>query len=209
MGKEIIDMDLNMDFDLDDIISDIQTRKKIISIDFDDVLWDIQKGTSIFLKERYGYAPKKDEIPTWAFLVEEFPDVITAWSDWKYYGQGGIIDGSVEFINNLKEMVGKNSIQIVTASFPEIIDKKNELILDIFNIEKVNIIHTRDKHLFTTGTTLIDDAMHNILKHVDHNNDLGILVDFGYGWNQEPIELDNGNIFRAKSYKDILNLIQS
>lgn len=184
-------------------------ERKIISLDFDDVLWDIQKGVNVYLTEKYGFAPKKEEIPTWEYLLETFPDITNAWGDWFYYSQGAALEGSQEFISNLSDLVGKDSIQIVTASYPTIIEEKNKLIFDLFGIKSENVIHTKDKYLVTKGTILVDDACHNILKHVNNNNDLGILVDFNYGWNQIPIEVENGNIFRAKSYEDILSLLQS
>ncbi len=39
------------------------------------------------------------------------------------------------------------------------------------------VVHTKD-------SILIDDAIHNIQGHIENNNNIGLLVDYGYGWNQ-------------------------
>lgn len=178
----------------------------VISLDFDETLWDLHEASLSFIKEHYGVKSlSQKDITYWEYLTDNFPRIRECWGDFQLYSKGKPIEGSIEFMKNLKKIVHRDDIQIVTASFPDIIEGKTELIKSLFDID--NIIHTSNKSEFTKNSILIDDGLHNIVSHRDVNDGISIIFDLGYGWNQNKIE-DNEKIFRANSYDNVLDIIR-
>ena len=175
-----------------------------ISLDFDDVLNKIHVCTNAYLKEHYGVEINPKDIPTWAYLVERYPKIINAWGDFNYYGLSTPIEGSINFVETLKKIFGAHNIQIVTNTYPSIIIEKTKMIHQIYGVEQ--IFHTSEKYKYTKGTILIDDALHNIEAHIKTDSP-GIIFDLGYGWNQEKMEEQHENVYRAKSYNDVLKIL--
>lgn len=178
----------------------------IISLDFDETIWDLHEATLHFIKNNYGVKElSQKDITYWEYLTDNFPRIKECWGNFHLYSKGKPINGSIEFINSLKQIVNKDDIQIVTASFPNIVEEKTELIKSLFGID--NIVHTSNKSEFTKNSILIDDGLHNIISHRDVNDGVSIIFDLGYGWNQDKIE-DNEKTFRANSYQNVLNIIR-
>lgn len=188
------------------IIKEIMNKKGDIkiSLDFDDVLNRIHLCTNAYLKEHYGVEVDPKDIPTWSYLVDTYPKIVNAWGDFNYYGLSQPIEGSVNFVDTLKKLFGAHNIQIVTNTYPSIIIEKTNMIHKIYGVE--TIFHTSEKHKYTKGTILIDDAIHNIESHIKTNSP-GILFDLGYGWNQDKIEDRHDNVYRANSYNDVLSIL--
>lgn len=177
-----------------------------ISLDFDETIWNLHNATEVFLKETYGIQSlRKEDISYWEYLTDNFPRIKECWGDFNHYSKGSPIEGSLEFLKELKKLVHVDDIQIVTATYPQIIEDKTSLIKEIFKLD--NIIHTSNKAEFSKDSILIDDGLHNIISHRDSNDGISIIFDLNYGWNQDIIE-DNKKTFRAKSYKDVLDIIK-
>lgn len=180
-----------------------------ISIDFDDVLYNLTKINIAFIKERYGVELDPLNIDRFSYYIDEgYNDIIKeVWNNPKRYLTSTLYDGAKEFYLKLVELVGINNIQIVTTSLPDIIDDKNKFIKDVLGID-CKVIHTKEKHLHTRNTILIDDSIANILSHIENNKTPGIIFNLGYGWNKS-LQEDNILTFRANSYDETFDLINS
>lgn len=173
---------------------------KKISLDFDEVLYNLSLASSKFIREVYGAELDNSKVTYWEYLTDHFPRIKEAWGDFSLYSQGEIFKDAPDFVRELQK---KYEVQIVTSSYPGIISQKDEMIQDVF---RVNVIHTHQKDKVTQNSLLIDDGLHNITAHINAGNGKAIIFDKGYGWNQAKLE--NGeDIFRAKSYEDILRIL--
>lgn len=88
-------------------------------------------------------------------------------------------DGAIEFLNNVKDM--NYSVILVTANMSDLQMRCKER-----HIEKYfkncfdDIIHTEDKYKYTKESILIDDSYSNIIKHIDANDQIGVLFNLNY-----------------------------
>ena len=179
-----------------------------ISLDFDSVLWDWHKNINIFLIENNIKELNSLDITHWDYIIENHPNAKITWESWEHYIKSGPIQSSIEFVKILKRIFN-GKIQIVTASHNNLIENKDKMIQEIYNIE--NIIHTSTKSIYTKNSILIDDAIHNINSHTKTNiKDYGILFDLNgnYGWNKENIENNNFKISRITNYEDIFKYLK-
>jgi len=170
---------------------------KEISIDFDNVLYNLEGVNLAEVKRIYGKEISTEEIEYWDYYYDHYPEVTKIWKDLKKYSNGNFFEKDKEFIENLKQ-IGLN-IQIVTASAAEIEKEKDQMIFERYG--DIKVIHTKEKHLVTKNSILIDDAPHNILRHIEENNLPGILVDRGYGWSKNTKE--DSLIHRLSNFNDI------
>ena len=166
-----------------------------ISIDFDNVLFDLESLNCKKTKEWYGVDITPIEIKYWNYYPEHYPDIAKIWSDFSLYSEGSFFDNDQDFIEELRK---KYEIQIVTASEKAIEEGKDEMIYKRYG--DIKIVHTTVKYIHTEGSILIDDAVHNIKPHIEENKDPALLVDRGYGWNQGY----NG-VPRVSSFEEILS----
>ena len=180
---------------------------KGVSFDFDDVLYNLTKINLKYIKEQYGIELKPKQVTDWNYYKNSgFESILeNVWNNPQKYLESELIDGAYEFYKEVENIYGKDNIQIITASFPNIINVKDQYIKDIFNND-CKIIHTHDKFLYTKDTILIDDSINNILKHVEVNKNPAILFSLDYGWNSDFKE-DNEIIYRANSYNEALNVL--
>lgn len=180
---------------------------KGVSFDFDDVLYNLTKVNLKYIEDKYGVKLKPNEVNSWTYYHDNgFGSIIeNVWNNPQKYLESDLIEGAYEFYKEIEGVYGKDNIQIITASFPNIINVKDDYIKSIFNHD-CNIIHTHDKYLYTKDTILIDDSVNNIVKHIEHNNNPAILFGLDYGWNSNFKE-DNENLFRANSYEEALNIV--
>lgn len=178
---------------------------KKISLDFDEVIYNLRELTHNFVYKHYSVLPETNNIG-FGYYTDNFPLIYNCWGTEEEYSKGNLIQGAKEFVNELISIYSIDSIQIVTNSFDGVIDYKNNLIKELFG--DIKVIHTKNKSLVTTGTILIDDALHNIEEHITNNiNDYGIIFDLNYNWNQEKLEDKYNNIYRATSYDEVISLI--
>jgi len=180
---------------------------KLISVDFDEVLFDLSTITNNFIKNHYGEVTHPDHIG-WDYFNDNFPLVVSdCWNNPEEYSKGDFIHGAIEFMNELINLYGIDKLQIITNSLPNVIDCKNQLIRETFG--DIDVIHTKDKWKYTKGSTLIDDALHNIEEHVKNNKkDVGIIFDLGgkYTWNHRYI--DSSYVVRVNSYNEIVDYLR-
>lgn len=175
----------------------------MISVDFDEVLYNLHDAHNAFLQKEHGVMLERRDITYWDYLKDNFPNIKEVWSTWEKYSQGCLKDGAILFMDILNAKYGVENIQIVTASHPNIIDKKNEFISMFFPKNKV-IHSTHEKFHYTKGTFLIDDNADNIMQHEYHNKTRGIVFDHSdeYGWNKH-----HPSLTRASSYKEVVQLL--
>jgi len=180
---------------------------KKISIDFDEVLYNLDQIHRDYLKEHYNV--DEDYInPNFNYLVNNYPDIVKCWTDVNIYKKGFLIKGAFEFMQELMNTHKMEELQILTYTQSQEIEiYKNNLCEALF--KGIDVIHTKDKWEYSKGTILIDDNTNNIVDHVITNKNYGLLFDLNgeYGWNKTPIEDDSTRIFRVKSYSEVLEII--
>lgn len=171
-----------------------------IDLDFDNLVYDLESLNLKFVKDHYGVTLKSRDITHWNFYLTEFPEVEKIWGDFKLYSKAKFFENAKQFYEDLYSI---KKVRIITASYPQIEKEKDKMIFDFFQKE-VEIIHARDKYLFTKKSVLIDDTSGHIEKHVINNNNYGILFDLNgqYGWNKDCMKHDL--IIRATSYDEVL-----
>lgn len=180
-----------------------------ISFDFNNVLYNLTKINIEFIKERYGIELDPLNIDRFSYYIDEgYNDIICeVWNNPDRYLTSMLYQGAKEFFDKVVELVGINNVQIVTTSLPNIIDRKNDFIKNVLGLN-CTVIHTKEKHLHTRNTILIDDSIANILSHIENNKVPGIIFNLGYGWNKS-LQEDNELIFRANSYNETFELISN
>lgn len=169
-----------------------------IYIDFDNVLWDMDKIHHDFIKEHYGVTLHPENILYYNYVLDSFPKIKEAWETWEIYSQGGWYDGAVEFIHLLKEVA--QEVVILTTTPEPIKKKKEKMIKDVLGVE---VIHSSSKFIYIDGI-LIDDAVHHIKSHKECGG-RGIIYDRDgrYGWNKSF----DGN--RATNYDEVVDILIS
>lgn len=175
--KNIEDVD-NKDVIESDYIN-IWTRRPIISLDLDDVIYDLMKKNIQFVEEVYGVKDVHLEITDYYYLYNNYPRIAEElWNHPENYITSELIDGALEFYKELVELVGEDRIQIVTSSMENVIPLKDRMIKERFGIN-CKIIHSIfgkfKKHHFTKNTFLIEDCVGNVRDHYIHNQNHGII----------------------------------
>jgi len=188
----------------------------IFSFDVDSVALKTEDSIIEHIEEFHNIKITPKDVTHWGYYTENFPSVINFFSNEKLYEGVKNIKGMDIVIENLIKDFGPNSIQFITSSHSKVKKAKERCLLKnyghIEDFEKINIIHVglegeegtnHEKHHFTNQTIMIDDAIHNIEDHLNSNpKHKAILVDFGYGWNQN---YERKNVYRVKSPEELLN----
>jgi len=177
-------------------------------IDYDCVLYDLQSTVIKKVKKDYGVTLSYSDIKYWNFVIEKFPISANVYTDLEHYSKGVHFDGSVDFMNTLYDIFGKENVYIITDSHPSLIKSKDEEIFNIYGT--TNVIHEAYKHLVTGDNFLCDDSIDNIINHVSHNEKgIGFIFDYEglYGWNKNPMENRSERIFRKTSYEEVIKHI--
>lgn len=180
-----------------------------ISLDFDDVMYNLTKINLEFIEREYGIKLDPLKINRFSYYIDEgYKKIIEGvWNNKDVYITSELYNEAKEFYIKLIEKYGRNNVQIVTTSLPNIIPNKNKMIKERFEID-CSIIHTNEKHLHTRNTILVDDSPKNIIQHIEKNIVPGIVFDLGYGWNKDLKE-DNKLIFRGNSYNETFDIISN
>lgn len=181
----------------------MEETMEIVSLDFDNVLYDLEELDCRMVKEIYGVDITPMDVVHWDFYSTNYPEINKIWGNWELYSQGLFFDGDIDFI---KELQKRYEVQIVTASYPEIEMQKDEMILERYG--DLRIIHSgkTSKALYTGGSILVDDGLHNISAHIEEHSLPAIVVDRGYGWNQG---FEHELVHRADDFEEIKRLIYS
>lgn len=194
------------------------SSNKLISFDIDSVLLDTEKRIINFIKKEYNVSITQKEITHWDYYAMNFPKVIELFTKPELYDNVEAIKNMDKVLSKLISKVGSDKIQFITSSHSNIEKAKEETVLKLYkhikDIEKIDFIHvglkclnekdtkSHNKFEYSNNTILIDDAIHNIDSHINFNEkNKGILVDFGYGWNQN---YSHKNVIRANTTEDIL-----
>ena len=151
-----------------------------ITLDLDDVIYDLMKRNISFVEEVYGVKDVHLEITDYYYLYRTYPRIAEElWNHPENYISSELIEGAIEFYNELVELVGgEDRIQIVTSSMENVIPLKNKMIKETFGFN-CKVIHsifgTYEKHIFTKGTFLIEDHVGNLKDHTTRNQCGGVI----------------------------------
>lgn len=152
----------------------------VITLDLDDVIYDLMKRNISFVEEVYGVKDVHLEITDYYYLYRTYPRIAEElWNHPENYISSELIEGAIEFYNELVELVGgEDRIQIVTSSMENVIPLKNRMIKETFGFN-CKVIHSifgkYEKHIFTKGTFLIEDHVGNLKDHTTRNQCGGVI----------------------------------
>jgi len=177
-------------------------RFKIISLDWDNVIYNLEQVNLDFVKEVYGVSEESVNIKTWSCYVDKYPEITSVWGDFSKYSRGELIPGAINFVKELKNR--GYIVQIITHSYESIIAEK-ELWMKI-NFPDIKIIHAKDKFLYSQNSILIDDAQHNVEQHLEYNKIKGESILFDYNGNYGWAKGYKGH--KAQSYEKALSIIE-
>lgn len=182
-------------------MSTVQFNLEEILVDIDNVIYDLESVNLAFIKQTYGVQLTSRDVKTWDFYMKDFPDIAKVWGDFQLYSQGKFFDGANQFLQDLQSIA---PVKIITASYDSIVEEKDKFLQDNLVLKNIEIIHAKNKSLFTGNGVLIDDAPHNIFDHTQKNNKPGLLFDLNgsYGWGKD-IPLHH-LIKRVRSYEEVL-----
>lgn len=186
----------------------------LISFDVDSVLIDTESNILQKIKEIYNKNITLKDVTYWDYYKNEYPLVLEIFKDINFYNDVNMIKYMDKILEQIIKTYGSNNIQLITSSSEiSAISKENCLIKHFGKIkgfDKINIIHvglyddnnnSHHKHTYSKDTILIDDGLHNISSHVDINKNNGLLIDYGYGWNQN---YEHNLVKRITSQYDII-----
>lgn len=197
-------------FDLSNLYIQKMIAESEVSLDVDEVLLALNKGSAKFVKDVYGKTITTEEQINWSYIYDKYPRIVEFWSEWEKYSTIPMIQGARKFVNDLKQIVGEKGVQIVTSSPESIIKNKTPWLQELFGIEKVFNVNSEigPKSMYTKNTILVDDGLHNIDDHVSTGS-TGIIFNYNdsYGWNKE--ERNHPLIHRASNYDQVLKIVKS
>lgn len=195
-------------------------KNKLLSFDVDSVLLDTEEVIFEYVKKNYNTVIGPKDVTHWTYYIENFPSVLQYFGNPEIYEKVEPIYDMIEVMSEVIELYGAENIQLITSSHEAISEAKEDAVNRYYghlkDWDKIDIVHvglnhesdgkSHHKHEYSENTILIDDAIHNIEDHLNYNHDnFGILVDFGYGWNQD---FNNNRAPRAKSPSSILDIIK-
>ena len=199
---------------------------KLLSFDVDSVLLDTEEVIFERINAVYNRVINAKDVTHWTFYMENFPSILEYFGNPELYEKVKPIYEMIEVMREVIEIYGANNIQLITSSHSDMKEAKEAALRRFYghlkDWEKIDIIHvglkdedmgeglesniSHHKHVFSENSILIDDAIHNIEDHLNHNHyNEAILVDFGYGWNQN---FTHSRAIRAKSAGSILDIIK-
>lgn len=183
---------------------------KLISLDFDDVIYDLMELNIKYIDTMHGIPDIDKQIEHYYWLYQTYPDIgNNLWNNPDNYIRGRLVSGAKEFYDELVEIIGEDNIQIVTSSMPDVVEKKNIMIKDFgFNCDVIHsIFGVHPKHHYTKNTLLIDDAIGNITDHIMHNQCHGVLFNHR-GLDYIRKAKDGISYAYVETYNDLLKMIK-
>lgn len=158
----------------------------MIYLDYDSNLVDLVTPWLESIEMQYGEKIKKSDISGFDYLAKRYgEDANLFWSQSGVYNNIFPIDGAVAFVDNLKKLVGKNNLFILTVTPHDNKMEKTEHAKKYFGIESSNVIHVAtDKFPYCRNGVLMDDYPVNVAKHVYQNKRPGIIFNHNgnNGW---------------------------
>lgn len=183
----------------------------LISLDWDDVIYDLMKKNIEFINNHYGVSDVHLEITDYYYLYKTYPKIADElWNHPENYITADLVAGAKKFYNDLVNLVGEHRIQIVTSTMENVIPIKDKMIKEKFGIN-CKIIHSifgkYKKHEFTKNTLLIDDFVGNIRDHFIHNQNYGIVFNH---MNLEYIrkECESEGYLHVTTYEGVLEKVK-
>ncbi len=196
--------------DLKDLWIKQMISKSLISFDVDEMLLALNKGSAKFILEQYGKVITTQEQVEWSYIADKYPKIMDFWSTWELYSTIPLIEGAKDLIEKCKREFGEKSVQIVTSSPESIIAQKTPWLQELLEIDKVFNVNSDigPKSIYTQGTILVDDGLHNIDDHIENTKMPGIIYNHNntYGWNKE--ERDHKLIHRATNYDEVFAILK-
>jgi len=171
-----------------------------LSVDFDNIVFDLEGRNIKEVKDIYDYDLKTREIAYWDYYYDHFPEVTKIWFDFAKYSQGKFFEGDIKFIQALKDT--GLEVQIVTASAESISEEKDLMIYERYG--DIRVIHTKHKSEVTGNSILIDDGPHNIDCHIETHKLPAIIMDRDYGWSKN---YTNELVTKVKNYEETLSTV--
>ena len=181
--------------------------KKLISLDFDGVVYDLDVIHKRFIKEMFNIDYNTKDATYWEYLYVEYPSIVSCWTNWDIYKTAPFIDGAIDFVEELKKRYGSDAIQFVTSSPESIQTEKTKMMEQIFGLDVIHV--TKDKKVFILRELSLWMMLNIILlNHLENTSDDAILFDFNgeYGWSKDFCECERS--VRAHSYKEVLNILE-
>lgn len=191
----------------------------LISFDVDSVLIDTESIILKKIKDIYNVDLTLKNVTYWDFYKDKYPLVLDVFQDINFYNNVNKIKDMDIILEKTIKKYGSHNIQLITSSSEvSAISKENCLnkhFGKIKDFNKINIIHvglydnnndSHHKHTYSKDTILIDDGIHNISSHVDLNKNHGLLIDYGYGWNQN---YEHNLVQRITSQYDIIKTLNN
>lgn len=184
-----------------------------ITLDLDDVIYDLMKRNISFVEEVYGVKDVHLEITDYYYLYRTYPRIAEElWNHPENYISSELIEGAIEFYNELVELVGgEDKIQIVTSSMENVIPLKNKMIKETFGFN-CKVIHSifgkYEKHIFTKGTFLIEDHVGNLKDHTTRNQCGGVIFNHMKLAYIEELCKQEG-FEHVTTYKEVLESVKS
>lgn len=183
----------------------------IISLDWDDVMYHLMQKNIEFVEKEYGVKDVHKEITDYYYLYRTYPKIADElWNHPENYISGELIDGAIEFYQELVKLVGEDKIQIVTSSMENVIELKDNMLRERFGIN-CKIVHSifgkHKKHEFTKHTLLIDDFVGNIREHYFINSNFGIVFNH---MNLEYIkkESEEEGFIHVTTFKEVIENVK-
>jgi hypothetical protein len=163
----------------------------VLSIDYDSTLVDTITPLLRYIKKvaKLSKLLSAKDIPSGGFLDKQFGAIVSEYFGPKHvrqaYNDTHPFPGAVAFIKNLQKH--GFVIKIVTKNLnPQHERVKTQHCVQHFGIPKKQIVHVSqgEKHEHTQRTLLMDDSVHNVLSHAEHNIDPGVLFNYlsKHGW---------------------------
>ena len=187
-------------------------KKKLINIDFDGPLYDLQSVQNEFLLQETGVLVKPEDVQTWDYYIDNHPRIFEVWSNFEHYSKGSLIQGARKFFDDLMKIPGItiDDVCILTHTRGDMDDKKDELIRRLLPDHKVDIyhVHAKDKQDIV-GTNFIVDDYDDTIKRCSENGATCSLFDGNiYHYSEKGIENSLNNVTRAMSHDDVIHSIE-
>lgn len=179
----------------------MKLKSKIISIDYDEVLFPFLEPLLKELNETHNLNAKVTDIKGWnieSYLPLTRTQVFAPTHNDNFWKRIQPKEDAVWFVDKI--IKDGCDIQVVTSSFYKNVKPKIERLLKCFPLEWKNVIITSNKQRIITDV-LIDDAPHNLRG----GNYIKFLIDMPHN----QIDLDKENeMIRVNNLREVYELLQ-
>lgn len=180
-------------------------KKLTILVDMDDTIENLSEAWVAYLNNRYGTSVSVSDISSWdisqAFPTLSKSEIYGALKETELWGAVKPLPGAVKYLKKLVE--DGNEVFIVTASHPDTVEAKMNLVLFRYFpfIPYQNVIISSKKQMIS-GDILIDDGVHNL-----GGKYMGMLFTANHNRTVSDNELSELNAVRVNNWKEVYELI--